>query len=272
MNSSEPSQPNDDLAQLYDDRFVPSSLIAATDMLLTFAAPKSDERVLDVACGTGVVARHVAARVGNRGSVVGLDIDPAMLAVARRVPPPTGAMISWCEGDAHALPFEGNSFDLVLCQQGLQYFKDPKRALVEMRRVLAPTGRLVVSVLARLEDNPFAQAFDRYMVKRIGVSAFGYAFAFGGEERMRALLTAAGCRSIEVVKRTYNAAFPNARILVETMLLRSTVIQAMFKSNKEQLAELIETVLDDTADLLDRYTVYDRIVFPITALIGRAAP
>jgi ubiquinone/menaquinone biosynthesis C-methylase UbiE len=272
MNSPEPPQPNIELAQLYDERFVLNTLIAATEVLLTFAEPKPGERVLDVACGTGVVARHVAARVGNKGSVIGLDIDPAMLAVARQIPPPTGAMITWREGDAHALPFEGNSFDLILCQQGLQYFEEPLRALVEMRRVLVPTGRLAVSVLAGLEYNPFSQVFDQYMIKRLGVSVYGYAFAFGGEERMQALLTNAGCHGVEVVQRTYNAAFTNARILVETALLRSTVIQEMFKSSKEQLAELIEAVLDDTADLLDRYTIHDRIVFPITALIGRATP
>lgn len=271
MNLPEPSQHNDDLAQLYDDHFVSSILTAATDLLLTFAAPLAGEQVLDVACGTGVVARHVAARVGNKGSVIGLDIDPSMLAVARQIPPPTGAPIFWREGDAQALPYDASSFDLVLCQHGIQYFKDPERALVEMRRVLVPTGRLAVNVLASLEENPFFQALDHYVVKRIGVSAFGYAFTFGGETRLQTLLTTAGCHDIAIVQRTHHAAFPSARILVETALLRSKVIQAMFKSSKAKRAELIDAVLKDSFELLNRYTVYNRIVFPVTSLIGRAA-
>ena len=100
------------------------------------------ERVLDLACGTGVVARLAAQRVGPGGSVAGQDLNPGMLAVARS----TAAPIEWHESDAQAMPFSDHAFDVALCQLGLQFFGDRAAALREVRRVLVPGGRLVANV------------------------------------------------------------------------------------------------------------------------------
>jgi len=102
--------------------------------------------VLDVACGTGVVTRAAAERVASGGRVAGIDLNPGMIAVARSLPPTAGAAIEWHEASALALPFADSGFDVVLCQQGLQFFPDKALALREMRRVLRPGGRLALSV------------------------------------------------------------------------------------------------------------------------------
>ena len=102
------------------------------------------ERVLDVACGTGIVAQLAAEHVGPTGIVAGLDINPGMLAVARSMTP-QGVAIDWREGSAESLPFAGSEFDAVFCQLGLQFFSDKAAALREMRRVVAPDGRVLVS-------------------------------------------------------------------------------------------------------------------------------
>ena len=91
-------------------------------------------RVIDVACGTGVVARQALARVGTGGQVVGLDMNPNMLMMARRRAP----SVAWHEGNAMALPFPDHAFDVVVCQQGLQFVPDLSAALEQMRRVLPP--------------------------------------------------------------------------------------------------------------------------------------
>ena len=96
----------------------------------------SENEVLDVACGTGVVGRYAAIEAGENGKVVGLDLNPDMLAVARSVPSPGGALIEWYEGDVIALPFDDGSFDVVLCQFGLMFMPDQVAALTEMQRVL----------------------------------------------------------------------------------------------------------------------------------------
>src|SRR6185503_11434950 len=114
--------------------------------LVALAALKPGERVLDVACGTGLVARLAATETGPTGQVTGLDINRNMLALARSLPPPPGASVTWVEGDAGAMGFPDASFDVILCQQGLQFFPDKAAALGEMHRVLVPRGRVVLSV------------------------------------------------------------------------------------------------------------------------------
>ena len=102
----------------------------------------SGHRVLDVACGTGVLAREAALRVGPTGFVVGLDPNPGMLAVAEQFTP----TVDWWWGMAELLPFPDQSFYAVISQFGLMFFKDRRQAVIEMLRVLKSRGRLVVAV------------------------------------------------------------------------------------------------------------------------------
>jgi ubiquinone/menaquinone biosynthesis C-methylase UbiE len=127
-------------AEIYERHMVPAIFGPWAEDLLALATPLPGERVLDVACGTGVVARLVAQRVGPSGTVVGFDLNPGMLTVARSLPPPSGARIEWREGNVSAIPLPDATFDLVLCQQGLQFFPDRSAALREMRRVWGPVG------------------------------------------------------------------------------------------------------------------------------------
>jgi len=129
----------------YERYFVPAIGAPLASGLVDLAALRLGERVLDVACGTGVVARLAAEHVGASGSVVGIDINPAMLAVAHAAEP--GAPpIEWHEASADELPLADSSFDVSLCQMGLQFFPDKPTALREIRRVLAPGGRLLLNV------------------------------------------------------------------------------------------------------------------------------
>lgn len=120
----------------------------AKDLLDTVALAPGMQ-VLDVACGTGIVARLAAPQVGPTGRVVGLDTNEAMLAVARAQPPAVGAQVEWRQGDATKLAFPDGQFDRVLCQHGLQYVPDRTAALREMKRVLAASGRLALSVFSQ---------------------------------------------------------------------------------------------------------------------------
>jgi ubiquinone/menaquinone biosynthesis C-methylase UbiE len=132
--------------EVYERHMVPAIFGPWAPLLVAQAALHTGERVLDVACGTGVLTRLAATQVGITGNVVGLDLNPGMLAVARTLPLPQGAAIDWREGDAGALPFVAATFDVVFCQLGLQYFPDRRQAVREMYRVLSPNGRLVALV------------------------------------------------------------------------------------------------------------------------------
>ncbi len=129
----------------YERFFVPSIGAPLAKNLIHLAALRPGERVLDVACGTGIVARLAFQQVGSAGSVAGLDVNPGMLAVARSATP-QATSIGWHEASAQDMPFPDASFDVVLCQMGLQFIPDKHAALREMQRVLKPGGRVVLSV------------------------------------------------------------------------------------------------------------------------------
>ena len=134
MSHREAWQVADDAAILYEQSFVPAIFARSAVMVADAAGIGPGDRVLDVGCGTGILAREASGRCGAEGRVVGLDLNPRMLEVARRVAPG----IDWQQGDAGALPFADGAFDMVVSQYALMFFPDQALALREMWRVLAP--------------------------------------------------------------------------------------------------------------------------------------
>lgn len=168
------------------------------------------ERVLDVACGTGIVARNAAMRVGQKGYVKGIDLNGGMLEVARSLAPSKGAKIQWLEGDAARLPFEDDEFDVVLCQQGLQFFSNRSAALSEMFRVLAKGGRLGVCVSRSIEHNPYnlakAEALGRHVSHEAEEKERNRTpFSLGRSETLHMILVGAGFRDVQVKQMEFTA-------------------------------------------------------------------
>jgi ubiquinone/menaquinone biosynthesis C-methylase UbiE len=130
--------------EIYEEHIVPAVTARWTPEFVELMSLRFGERALDVACGTGVVTRELPHRVGKTGRVVGLDISPGMLATARAIAP--NLPVEWIEGNASKMPLPDGSFDVVVAQQGLQFLPDKPAALAEMRRVLTPGGRLLLSV------------------------------------------------------------------------------------------------------------------------------
>ena len=135
-DASESFQITAEAAELYEAAFVPSFFAQWAPVLCELAGVEAGDRVLDVACGTGIVARTAAERTGPAGRVVGLDLNEAMLDVARRV----GPDLDWRQGDAASLPFPDRGFDVVLCQMALMFFPDRLAAVGEMARVVTGGG------------------------------------------------------------------------------------------------------------------------------------
>ena len=151
-------------AQLYQSFFVPTIAAPVSSELLATAKLRLGERVVDVACGTGIITRAAAERVGSTGTVTGVDIAPDMLEVAKATPA-GGAPIEWHEADAAALPLPDASYDLVLCQMGLMFMDDKPGAVTEFHRVLAPGGRVVLNTPGRIQ--PLFHAMERAIVEHI---------------------------------------------------------------------------------------------------------
>lgn len=155
--------------------------------------------VLDVACGTGFVAQAVADRVAPEDRVVGIDVNAGMLAVATRRSRP-GASFEWHKASADQLPLPDDTFDVVLCQQGMQFFPDLDAALIEMGRVLRPGGRLAGTVWAGMDQSPFMQAQYLVSCDILGADAVApFLGAFGLDaNRLRQAATGAGLIDVTV--------------------------------------------------------------------------
>jgi SAM-dependent methyltransferase len=137
------------------ERFVAAFMLPFADAVVAHSGVRPGSAVLDVACGTGFVTRRLAAAVAPNGRVVGLDVNPHMLAAAAASCPPG---IEWVESSAVTLPFGDAEFDAVTCQQGVQFFSDREAALREMHRVLRPRGRAVATIWAPPGSNPYQAA------------------------------------------------------------------------------------------------------------------
>ena len=130
----------------YQEFLVPAMFAPFAERLVEHGCVRPGSRVLDVACGTGVVSRAAAILAGTGGSVAGVDLGEPTLAIARSHPAEENAApIDYAQADAAALPFDADDFDVALCQQGLQFFPERAAALAEMRRVLKPGGRVAVA-------------------------------------------------------------------------------------------------------------------------------
>jgi SAM-dependent methyltransferase len=202
-------------AEIYHERFVPALFAPWANVVADAARIAEGERVLDVACGTGVLACAAAHRVGPGGGVVGLDASEEMLAVARR----NGPAVAWRCGRAEALPFADRSFDAVVSQFGLMFFTDPPGALREMLRVTRPGGRLAVAVCDALERSPGYAAFGLLLRRLFGdrvADAFGAPFALGDPQRLLSLCRDADIAGAQVTRHTGSVRFASIASLVST--------------------------------------------------------
>ena len=264
MQPDDPGALGGSPAEIYERYMVPGIFGHWTPELLDLAAPRPGERVLDVACGTGIVARQVAERVGEIGHVVGLDFHAGMLAQARSLGPGSGAPIEWREGDAQRLPLPESAFDLVLCQHGLQFFPDRTAALREMRRVLAPDGRLAVAVWLDLDRNPAHAALTAALARHAGPEVAGLmhgAFSLGSADELRRLLAEAGFQRIEIAHRRRSSRFTSARAFSRIVLAASVLGRSGMQLNESQ----VDAIVADVDAALESYAGPDGLVFPMAA-------
>jgi ubiquinone/menaquinone biosynthesis C-methylase UbiE len=196
-------------AESYEKYMVPALFAPWSAHLIRVANVQLGERVLDVACGTGIVARQIAPRVGLQGTVIGLDHNPNALSVAGAAAEREGLAIEWHTGSAEQLPFPDGSFDLIMCQFGLMFFTDQHKALTEMHRVLRAGGRVVVSVWQGLERHPFYQTLDAVSRQHLGKSSVQAIFSLGDSNELRQLLTDAGFQQVEVEPASITARYSN---------------------------------------------------------------
>nr|WP_249798373.1 methyltransferase domain-containing protein [Bradyrhizobium zhengyangense] len=247
--------------ELYERYLVPAITSVWADDLLDRIEPAKGESVLDVACGTGVVARRLAER-GHVGRLVGIDLNGAMLAVARA----KSSDVEWTEGSALDLPFATRSFDLVLCQLGLQFFPDRPQALREMARVLRPSGRLGLSVYSAIEHTPAANAFVQALDGFLGPEASRTKRAEHltcNADEVGNWVRQTGFDRVGVETVTKEIGFPSALDYVRFQLTATPMAALLTREDDAGRERTIAAIADDVAARLDPSILANgRLTFP----------
>ena len=258
-------------AEGYEGYMVPTLFAPWAAHLIEGANPKAGERVLDLGCGTGIVARQVAPRLGGRGTVTAMDPSANMLTVARAIAARDRLNIEWQEGRAEALPFADASFDLVLSQFALMFFDDRPRALAEVHRVLAPSGRLALNVWQGIERHPFYQELDRLIERQLGVGALQSIFALGEPSVLRRLLTQAGFQRIEIEPVSMTSRFPNPEMfLAGEIEVDTAAIPAMQGLSVAERQAMVEAISGEMQAPLKEVTRDNHVVIEFHANVARA--
>jgi SAM-dependent methyltransferase len=258
--------PTQNPAELYEQFYGPAIFQPLAEMLVEVAAPRPGERVLDLACGTGLVARRIAPTVGPQGRVVGLDINPAMLAVAREQAVAGGPEIEWRQADAVEVDLPGEEFDLVLCQQGLQFFSNQAAALRRVRDLLVPGGRVALAVWQGIERQSLFAEFVEVEARHLAPLGVTHEdlvapFSLGEDGKLRALLEGGGFSRIEIVPRSLQARFPSPESFARRMETAYGAVVPAFVQDPAAFETFLDSVERDTRDLVRRYSDGDTVSY-----------
>lgn len=256
------------LPELYE-RFLVAPLFTPFALeLVRRAGIAQNDRLLDVACGTGIVARLAHEAAGECRQIVGVDASPNMLAIARTVAP----TIDWREGNAAQLPVNSDErFDVVTCHQGLQFFTDKPAAARAMRRVLAPGGRLAVGTWLPVEDIPLVRDLQSVAEQHLG-TVVDQRHSFGDADAIRELLTDAGFVAIQIETVTRTIRMSDGATVFPR--LNSMAIVGMSAAGKtmteEQRAQVISDLTNDSVEILQPYLEGSELVFDLSSTIAIA--
>jgi ubiquinone/menaquinone biosynthesis C-methylase UbiE len=244
----------------YEQIMVPAIFRTWAPIMADFVQLSAGERALDVACGTGVVARELLRHVGDKGTIVGCDSNAAMLATAHEVAP----QIAWREGNALDLPFDSASFDVVTCQQGYQFFPDRVKAAQEAHRVLVGGGRIAVAVWCSLSENPGQAAVVSAVEEFVGFDAakiVGSAFGLGEKTQLQEFFSEARFREVQSVTETRPARFPSSEDFAIGFLRGGALARSGMELSDDTMAHIIERIGTSLAE----YQINNELVFPMSA-------
>jgi ubiquinone/menaquinone biosynthesis C-methylase UbiE len=234
-------------AEAYEKHILPAFMLPLVKGVIAAAAPRPGERVLDVACGTGLVARLVAPLIAPGGTMNSLDFDPAMIAVALRVvkcPPDTN--MTWHCASALSMPYDDHVFDVVFCLHGLQFFPDHAAGLAEMHRVMKPRARLAVTVWSALDRCKGNHLVLKGLEHRgVDPTPVAKPFVLGDVDKLQTLAHDAGFREISVRAEPGHIRFPAARNFVEALATGSVAARlALSKLPDGQRASFMDEMAE----------------------------
>ena len=232
------------------------------------------DRVLDLACATGAVARIVAETSSDPAEVHGLDPSAAMLEVARSTAADAGLAITWSEGVAEELPYNDEQFDLILCQQALLFFQDRKRAASEIYRVLSPGGLLFATVWAGgLDAHQVHRALFEAVSAHLNVPLEEVAlpFSMGNPDELREYVRSGGFDDVEVSAEHLTLRFPSPDRFVQLFVAgAAAAIPAFGAMAPSERAALADQIAADVSSQIREYIDGEFVSFPTSANVAVA--
>jgi SAM-dependent methyltransferase len=257
-------------AEAYEEYFVPAIFDPLARLLIEVAPPQAGERVLDLACGTGIVARRAAPLVGPTGTIVGVDANPGMIEVARGIAGDNGVRTEFRHGDARALDLPDGGFDRVLCQQGIQFLDDPDAGLREAHRVLAEGGTVVLAVWQGPDRHPLYAALAAVEAPHLSglglpvtVDDLTAPFSLGDPADLRTRLSAAGFSEVEITSASIQARFATPDRFVERLEYAYAAVVPAFVDEPGLFTRYLETIVSETRSLVEAYRDGEHIVVPM---------
>lgn len=253
--------------EIYEQALVGPLFRPWVEQLLDDVELAPGDRILDIACGTGIVARLAKKRLSGTGKAVGVDLNPHMLAVARKVAPD----IDWREGDASALPLLDNErFEVVVSQQGLQFFPDKPAAVRQMRSALAANGRLAVSTWRPDEEFPVLLELRHVAERHVG-DLVDRRHGFGEANAVETLLRDAGFREVRSKTVSQTIRFDDGSVFVRLNAMALVGMSAASKDmSAEERGEIVAAIARDSADVVRRHTDEKGFAYEIGANVTRA--
>jgi ubiquinone/menaquinone biosynthesis C-methylase UbiE len=257
-------------AAAFYERYVRLIMEPWVRRVVDVAALRPADHVLDVACGTGFVARSAADRIGADGRVVGVDLNASMIEAARAASTADiGNTIEWRIGDAAALPFANAAFNVILCQQGVQFFPDRIQGLREMRRLLRPGGRLALTVWSVIADSPYSAALADALERHVSADAGAMTrtpYALYDAVELQRLVASAGFQNVRVRPAIEMTRLPLPAEFVPGHLAALPIAQEVARLAAKRRAALVE----DMTEALRGYVDRDQLTVPAGAHVVSA--
>ena len=237
------------------------------EQLIARLAPKPGDSLIDVACGTGIVARVARERLGGEARIVGVDVAPAMLAVARTV----DGTIDWRQGNATALPVEAaERFTMLSCHQGLQFMPDKPAAIREMHRVLAPGGRAAVATWSSLEDLPEMRELNAVVERHVG-PIVDSRHSFGDVNTLKRMLIEAGFRDVATGTLAHDVQFADGGLFARLNAMAAIGMSERGKAMSEaERGELAGQIAGESQDAIARTTKNGVFALPLRTIFAIA--
>lgn len=246
----------------YEEYLVPGFFKPWAEKLVSLAEPAPDSTILDIACGTGIVARTAANEVGSDARVTGIDINREMLGKASEMSEKSGLEVEWQQGDAIRLPFEDNRFDRIFCQQAMQFFTDPHKALMEMQRVMKSDGTLALNILRPIAYNPAYKILADCLDEHAGEHAANMMrspFPSWNQEMLRNMVNDAGFKKTHIQLEIISMRYPSP----EEFLKREAESSPLAEEIESMESERRMALIGDLSTSLEAYIDDMGVVFPM---------